>query len=131
MSNKLKLMVSIAVVALGVGIVVWRESQRPPAPTEPSRDLPQVVLFVDLSEEDEEQGCGALIRAVRAAAARGVRTEEVDPRDAGDRAARYRLLSAPTVLTLDLAGNEVRRFEGESPETVRGVQEHLAQLESR
>lgn len=131
MSNKLKLIASLAVVALGVGIVVWRESQRPTAPAGPSREVPQVVLFVDLSEEDEEQGCGALIRAVRMAAARGVRTEEIDTRDAGDRAARYRLLVAPTVLTLDTSGTEIRRFEGESPETVAGVREHLAQLASR
>lgn len=131
MSNKLKLMASLAVVALGIGIVAWRESGRPTAPTGASTQVPQVVLFVDLSEEDEEQGCGALIRAVRTAAARGIRTEEIDAREPGERAGRYRLLVAPTVITLDAEAKEIRRFEGESPDTVRGVREHLEQLAPR
>jgi hypothetical protein len=99
-----------------------------PAATPADRALPRVVLFVDLSEVDEVEGCGALIQAVREARTRGLATEEVDARDPGEGAKRYRLLTAPAVLLLDGSGREVRRFEGESPETIAAVRAELARL---
>lgn len=89
------------------------------------------MLFIDLSESTEVKGCGEIIGAVRQAARRGVPTEEVDVRDPGDRAKKYRLLVAPTVLIVDAGGHEQGRFEGESPETVRAIQAALSHLTPR
>jgi len=130
--NTLKWAGSLAVLALALAVVAWREARRPSATTAAAQTRsPQVVLFVDLSEEDEEEGCGAVIRAVRAAAVRGVATEEIDSRDPGDRARRYRLLIAPTVLVLEDRGAEVRRLEGEAPDTVKAIRTELERLTRR
>ena len=119
---------AIAVLSLAAGVILWRESHRPPpSPPQPAPSGVQVVLYADLSEVDEAEGCGAIIRGVRAAAKRGASTLEVDARNPSEQVARYRLMLAPTVLFLDHSGREVARFEGEGPETVRGV---LARLGS-
>ncbi len=115
------------VLVLAGGVVAWREAHRtrvdviPDAPAGVTR----VVLFVDLSETGEEEGCGAIIRAVREAARRGIATEEVDTREPGDRAKRYRLLAAPAVVVLDGRGREIKRLEGESPDTVWAIRAEL------
>lgn len=127
---KSRLIWGLVVLALAGGLVAWREAHRNratallPSPT----DAPRIVLFVDLSELGEEQGCGAIISAVRDAKKRGVATEEVDTRDPGDRAKRYRLLVAPALVMLDGSGREVKRFEGESPDTVRAIRAELDRL---
>lgn len=130
---KLRLIWALVVLALAGGLVAWREAHRSrttapaPSPTGATR----VVLFVDLGEVCAGEGCGAIIRAVRDAQQRGVATEEVDARDPGDRAKRYRLLVAPAVVVLDGSGRELKRFEGESPETVSAIRAELDLLGSR
>ena len=123
---------ALVVFALAGGLIGWREWQRPSAAaatlaTVPSTSASRVVLYVDLGEVDEAEGCGAIIRAVRQAKKRGVATEEIDARSA-EPPARYRVLVAPAVLILDAAGHEVRRFEGESAKTVRAIEAELGKL---
>lgn len=117
-----------AVLALAGAVILWREAHREPAAPRPAASRVRVVLYADLSEQDEAQGCGAIIRGVREAARRGAPTIEVDARSPSEHLARYRLLVAPTVLLLDASGGEAARFEGEAPETVRAI---LARLASR
>lgn len=124
---------AVLVFSVAGGIVVWRESRRPPVPaatpdSPTSGTATRVVLYADLSEVDEAEGCGAIIRGVRDARGRGVAAEEIDARSGSDAPARYRLLLAPTVVVLDSVGREVRRYEGESPETVRAIQAELQRL---
>lgn len=88
----------------------------------------RVVLFADLSEVDEAEGCGAIIRGVRDARRRGLATEEIDARNGSDAATPHRLLLAPTLIVLDGAGRELKRFEGESPQTIRAIQAELERL---
>lgn len=128
-----KWLAAALVFAVAAGIVVWRESRRPAVPASvpaspATGSTPRVVLYADLSEVDEAEGCGAIIRGVRDARGRGVAAEEIDTRERSDAPARYRLLLAPTVLVLDGSGREQRRFEGESPETVRAIQAELRRL---
>ena len=128
--TKLKIVAAIGILAAAVAIVGWREAERlqVTAAGSPLRLRPQVILFVDLSEEDEEAGCGAIIHAVRTAAKRGVVTEEIDAREPGDRAKKYRLLIAPAVIVLDADGRELRRFEGEAADTVKAVRSEVERL---
>ena len=127
--NKLRVVAPLGVLALAAGIVAWREAERPrSAAASGTATKPQVVLFVDLGEEDEEKGCGAIIHAVRAAAKRGVVTEEVDSREPGERAKKYRLLIAPAVVVFDSEGRELRRFEGEAPDTVKAIRTELESI---
>ncbi len=127
-----KTALAMAVLAAALATVGWRESQRRASPaSSPSpgtATTPQVVLFVDPSEEGEAGGCGAIIHTVRAAAKRGVVTEEVDAREPGERATHYRLLVAPAVLVLDASGREQRRFEGEAPATVKAISDEMDKL---
>ena len=123
---------ALAVFALAGGLISWREWQRRSAivatpATTLSTSASRVVLYVDLREVDEAEGCGAIIRAVRQAKKRGIATEEIDARSAAP-PARYRVLVAPAVLILDAAGHEVRRFEGESAKTVRAIEAELGKL---
>ncbi|MFX6035910.1 hypothetical protein ABTE74_21240, partial [Acinetobacter baumannii] len=70
-------------------------------------------------------------RAVRAAAAKGVRAREVDTRTKDEKAKvgqQYRLVVVPAVLLLDDAGKEVARYEGESADVLKSVQTSLDQL---
>ena len=127
--TRLRPIAATGVLAVAASLVAWREVGRPgaAAPGATSSE-PQVILFVDLSEEGEKAGCGAIIHAVRAAAKRGVVTEEVDAREPGDRAKKYRLLIAPAVVVLDADGRELRRFEGEAPVTVKAIRTQLERL---
>ncbi len=87
-----------------------------------------VVMAVNLGEEDEEGGCGDVIHAVRAAAKSGVRAREVDTRNKADMEAaskKYRIVVQPTVILLDDADKEVRRYEGESKETIAALKTDL------
>jgi len=67
---------ALLVFASAGALIVWREWHRPSAAAE----TPRVVLFADLGEADEDEGCGAIIRGVREAAARGVAVQEIDAR---------------------------------------------------
>ncbi len=87
-----------------------------------------VVMAIDLGEEDERGGCGDVIHAVRAAAKKGVRTREIDTRNEADMQAaskKYRIVVQPTVVLLDDADNEVKRYEGESKETIAALETDL------
>lgn len=90
---------------------------------------PAVVLVADLREaNDSEDGCAAIIRAVRQASKRGVKVAELPPDSSSDLLRRYRVLTVPTVLLLDKTGKEIGRFEGEDAMTVKAVQTRLANL---
>jgi cytochrome c-type biogenesis protein len=91
-----------------------REARRPPAAPQPLPGADKVVLYADLSETDEAEGCDAIIRGVRDAAKRGSPVLDVDARNPSGDVARYRLLAAPGVLFLDDPGGEVAGLEGES-----------------
>lgn len=118
----------LTVLVAAAAVVAWREAGRARAPTSAEVRSPQIVMFVDLSEDNEEDGCGAIIRAVRRAALRGVRTVEVDARSPGDQAARYRLLTAPAVVFYDERGGETKRLEGEAPGTINQLRAELETL---
>ena len=131
MSQKLKWTISLAVLLGAVALIAWRETQRTPRTSLAEDRSPRVVMFVDLSEEDEEDGCGAIIRAVRAAALRGVPTAEIDARSPGEQAKRYRLLVAPAVVFFDERGVETARLHGEAPDTIKQIRTTLEGLEPR
>ena len=126
---------ALVVFAIAAALIGWRESHRPaataaaaPRATPPSGA--RIVLYVDLGEVDEAEGCGAIIRVVRRVGKSGVATEEIDARSA-EPPAKYRLLVAPAVLILDAAGHELSRFEGESPKTVRAIETAVDKLTTR
>lgn len=90
-----------------------------------------VVMAINLGEEDEEGGCGDVIHAVRAAAQKGVRTREIDTRNKADlevASKTYRIMVQPTVILLDAADKEVRRYEGESRDTITALKADLNQM---
>lgn len=118
---------AVLVFGSATGLIIWRELWRGPA-VSPAPAGARVVLYADLGEVDETEGCGAIIRGVREAARLGVATEEIDARNSSDRLARYKLLVAPSVLFLDKAGREVKRYEGETPATVRAILERIQNL---
>lgn len=90
---------------------------------------PAVVLVADLREaNDTDEGCAAIIRAVRQASKRGVNVAELSPDSNFNLLRRYRVLTVPTVLLLDKTGKEIGRFEGEDATTVKAVQTRLAAL---
>lgn len=89
-----------------------------------------VVIVANMAEADEECGCGQIIRAVRATASKGVATKEIDTRSDKDGAKKYRALVVPTVLVLDPSGAEVRRWEGESGDTIKNMRADLDVLAS-
>ena len=122
---------AVFVFAAASGLIVWREARKSTPPVSPVPVGARLVLYADLSEIDEAEGCGAIIRGVREAVRRGVATEEIDARRSSDRLARYKLLVAPSVLLLDEAGREVKRYEGESPDTVRAILERVRNLPPR
>jgi len=94
----------------------------------------KVLVAVDFSKADEQSGTGEMIRAVRAAATKGVRTREIDTRDK-DRwevaSHRYKIVVQPTVILLDDADKEVRRLEDESKATVAALNADLQSMTKR
>ena len=103
-----------------------------PASATPRAADPTVLLFANMSEADDgDDGCGQIIQAVRAAAAKGVKTREVDTRDKDKKAEiskQYKIMVSPCVLLLDPSDKETRRFEGESGDVVKALKSELAQL---
>lgn len=97
--------------------------------TQTLHGTPAVILIADLREgDDPHDPCAEIIRAVREVSKRGVSVKELSPDSQSDLLRRYRVLTLPTVLLLDAAGNEIGRFEGEDANTVRAVQTRLAVL---
>ena len=118
-----KRLAGIVVLLAAAGLILWRTSKTTgPSPQDSIQRQPArqgtVVLFADLREADEIPGCGEIIKAVRDAAARGIRTRELDAHRDAEQAHGYKLLVAPSVLILDSAGKEIGRFEGESGDTI-------------
>jgi predicted RNA methylase len=135
-----------AVISVAIGIVVYKTRPRPstvakadasasaieaPSASTVAAAATTVVLIADLSEAGAPCGCGQIIRAVRAAGARGVPTKEIDPEKQPTLAAPYRALVTPTVLLLDGAGKELRRFEGEGSDVLAAMRPALEGLSSR
>lgn len=93
-----------------------------------------VLLYANMGEDHDECVCGQMIRAVRAAAGKGVKVREVDTRDKNKQAAvskKYKIMVAPAVLFLDAKGKVTRRFEGESSDTMKALDSALGRLEKR
>jgi hypothetical protein len=100
----------------------------------PAPSATSVLLLANMAEAEDSCGCGDIIRSVRAAAATGVRTREVDARnrdEATQVVSKYQLTVEPTVILLDDAEGEVRRFEGESNGTVQALKVELDRLAAR
>lgn len=112
---------------LAIGLVAFAAWAEPEAKA-PARG--SVVLIADLREADEACPCGEIIRAVRAAKARGVAVREVPPSDSAV-AKQYGVTVAPTVLVLDSAGKVVERHEGESTDTVAAIKASLERLAAK
>ena len=89
-----------------------------------------VVLIADMSEAEDDCGCGVIIRDVRAATQKGVPAKEIDTRTSKDEAKKYRVSVVPAVLFLDASGKELRRYEGESDETIKRMKTDLDTLAS-
>lgn len=127
-----------AAMALGVAaaaIVGYKQWFRAPIPI-PNRAARiaksgtnlSLLLVADPREANESDGCGQIIRVVRAAGARGIPLREVSPSADSEIDSRYRILVSPTVLVLK-DGKVLKRYEGESPETVKAVHAELEVLE--
>lgn len=132
-----------AVVAIAVAIVAYK-SKGPSSHEAPKAEpagaasvvasepaAASVVLVADLAEANDPCVCGKIIRSVRAVAARGIATKEIDPEESPEAAAKYKARVAPAVLILDGSGNEIRRFEGESKETLTALQTELDRLPAK
>ncbi len=127
--------VTVAALALVLTKQPWRpraaNAQRPdvrPGTHALAAAATSIVLVADPREADAPCGCGDIIRAVRAAAARGVSVREVAPGTAPELTRRYRVLVMPTVLVLGPRGEESARFEGESSATVEALRARLRAL---
>ena len=128
----LSLVVSCVVAACGCrgGEPPQPAQKTPPRAVEKAKPT-TVVMAINLGEEDEAGGCGDVIHAVRAASKSGVRTHEIDTRNKADMEAaskKYRIVVQPTVVLLDDADNEVRRYEGESKDTIAALEADLNQM---
>lgn len=119
----------VCVLLAAVAIVVYKQRASGVALLEVGAGTPSVLLVADLNEAEEaEDRCGEIIRAVRAAGKRGVKVEELMPDSASELLARYRVVSAPTVVILGKDGGEAARYEGEEEKTVQAIEAHLATL---
>lgn len=120
----------IVVVGIAVAIIAYKAqhpSSRVVAHTETA--LPRVLLVADLGEANRPgDACAEIIHQVRAAHARGIAVQELEPGRRSELLTRYHVLTTPTVLILGHNGQVVSRFEGEGAGTVRAVQTELAQL---
>lgn len=128
---------SIVIVVAALATVGCRpaEASREGGPAPAASNAPivagsSVVIVANMAEADEECGCGEIIRAVRATAQKGVATKEIDTRTNKDEAKKYRALVVPTVLVLDPSGAELRRWEGESSDTIEKMKADLDVLAS-
>lgn len=116
-------LVSAAVVAIIIIKAVGGSSN---TQATASTGAPRVLLFADLSEEEDSCGCGQIIRAVRSAEKRGIPTRENDEA----LGKKYRVTTEPTVLIIGSDGSEKHRFEGESGETIKKLKAEISKLPS-
>jgi hypothetical protein len=95
-----------------------------------SSGLPRVLLVADMSEADAAgDACAEIIHLVRAARARGIAVQELEPGSKSDLLARYHVLTVPTVLILGRNGQVASRYEGEGRDTVNAMRAGLEQLQ--
>jgi len=118
----------VGVVLAGAVIIAFKLAAPLPTASAPDAAVPSVLLVADLREAGSGGRCAKIIDAVRAIRARGVSTAEFMPDSASPLIARYRVVSAPTVVIIDERGRETARYEGEDEGTVAAVTEHLAKL---
>ena len=127
----------LALAAGAAGIIAYKQIGRvpsayadakPPAGKTDKQAKTSLILVADLAEADESCGCGQVIRAVRAAAKRGVPTKEFQPGSDDKLLKQYKVTVAPTVLVIDPAGTAVARYEGESKDTVASLKAQLDKL---
>ena len=117
---------AIVVVVLVIAFIAYKTRVHRIATTP---DLtPRIVLVADLSEADSSDRCADIIRSVRAARSRGIRVAELGPESNSELLSQYHVLTVPTVLILDDAGQATSRFEGESQTTVASIRTELAML---
>ena len=119
----------VLVALLVVGTLLLKNRTRHDVPAAAPKGIPSVILVADPSEaNDSDDGCAVVFRAVRQAAKRGVAVAELAPNSNSDLLRQYHVLTVPTLLFLDNAGEEISRFEGEDAATVKAVQTRLAAL---
>lgn len=124
-----------AVAIIAVGIVAYKQRIRmPPAAFGTPKGTAKngtglsLVLIADPRQASESDGCGAIFRMVRAAAARGVPVREISPEAEPSLVSRYHIVVLPSVLLLE-NGSARRLYEGESPETVESIRAEIGALE--
>lgn len=91
----------------------------------------KVVLIADLGEAGGTCGCAQMIRAARAAQATTAQYEEHDARTDTEALTKFAVKEQPAVILLGSDGKEMKRFEGEAPETVEAVKAALLQLPTK
>ncbi|HWL85671.1 MAG TPA: hypothetical protein VNO21_07705 [Polyangiaceae bacterium] len=123
--------IGVAILATGLLIVVAKVRLSSPSAQTPQVVRPRIVLVADLGEAEDEGGCGKIIRMVRATAGRGVPTIEIDPEKSPDDAKKYKALLIPTVIVTSEMGEESQRYQGESAETIRRLEEELDKLRGK
>ncbi|HEX4824306.1 MAG TPA: hypothetical protein VFV19_08315 [Candidatus Polarisedimenticolaceae bacterium] len=114
--------------ALALGLIAYKGTRAPlpnPGSSSTSTAAPVVVLIADPAEAEESCGCGEIIRAVRAAAAKGVSTREVAPGADLGLEKRYGVKVSPTVLFIGTDGTVRARHEGEDADTVDAIHQDL------
>ncbi len=133
---KTKRIAAGVVILAAVGLIIGKQAQSREASsrgesavaadTKPATTT--VVLIANLAEADEECGCGEIIRAVRTAAKKGVATKEIDTRTNKANAQKYAARVVPTVVVVDGAGKELRRYQGESEDAIKSLKADLDAL---
>lgn len=127
----------IAAVVLAVAAILAFKAKRPAQAETPvaaaasSSAARSVVLVANLAEADEPCVCGKIIRSVRSAGTKGIPVKEIDPEESPELASKYKAIVSPAVIILDGSGKEVRRFEGESNDTLASLQSELDRLPSK
>lgn len=107
---------------------VARTTPVSPVAKAPAGVGPEVLLVANLREANEPgDNCAEIIHLVRAASARGIKTQEFSPESDSPLIKQYHVLTVPTVLVLD-DGKVASRYEGESGSTVQEIRTRLATL---
>ena len=117
-----------AVGAIALGLIAYKGT-RAPLPNSGSNSTstaaPVVVLIADPGEAEDSCGCGEIIRAVRAAAAKGLSAREVAPGADPGLEKRYEVKVSPTVLFIRADGTVRARHEGEDADTLAAIVQDL------
>lgn len=118
----------VTVGAVALGLIAYknlRPSDASSVSASRTDAAPVVVLVADPREAADSCGCGEIIRAVRAAAAKGLSSQEVAPGADPALEKRYDVKVSPTVLFLAKDGTVRARYEGEDADTVAAIREDL------